>query len=113
MSDAISKAIEVLNKCDKDLRSMGYSETSNDRKGIIEAIAALQAEQAQTEPVAWMYTLSYGEKEVDRIVSQHQRRYPFGVCGKDYCAVSSDGVSLVREFPLFTKTGGQEKDCRS
>lgn len=63
--------------------------------------AALAATPAPVEPVAWQYTLEYGASIADRKVSLEQLRYPFGVCGADYLRVNSDGVSYVRETPLF------------
>jgi len=29
--------------------------------------------------------------------------YPFGVCGADYQAQNEDGVSYVRQTPLYTR----------
>jgi hypothetical protein len=53
------------------------------------------------EPVAWFYTLEYGSTVVDSGLFESQRRYPFGVCGADYLARNDDGVSYVRETPLY------------
>ena len=55
----------------------------------------------EATPVAWMYTLEYGSTTVDTKVSLHQLRYPFGVCGADYLRVNDDGVSYIRETPLY------------
>jgi hypothetical protein len=68
-------------------------------KPLKEGLAEL--ESAPTEPVAWKYTLEYGASIADTKVSTHQLRYPFGVCGADYSQANSDGVSYVRETPLY------------
>jgi hypothetical protein len=64
-------------------------------------IAALTAQPATAQPAAWMYTLEYGEKVADTKVSRHQLNYPFGVCGADYLRRNDDGVSYVRQTPLY------------
>jgi hypothetical protein len=63
--------------------------------------AALRA-QAKAEPVAWQYRLEYGAVVADPRVSAHRLSYPFGVCGADYLRSNNDGVSYVRETPLYT-----------
>ena len=52
-------------------------------------------------PTAWLYTLEYGASVADRKVSLERLRYPFGVCGADYLRANDDGVSYVRETPLY------------
>jgi hypothetical protein len=65
-------------------------------------LAAFEAQAASAaEPVAWLYTLEYGASIADAKASPHQLRYPFGVCGADYSRANSDGVSYVRETPLY------------
>jgi hypothetical protein len=54
------------------------------------------------EPVAWMYALEYGKTVANKKVSLHQLNYPFGVCGADYLASNDDGISYVRQTPLYT-----------
>lgn len=55
-----------------------------------------------TVPAAFLYTLEYGNTVVDQKVSVYQLNYPFGVCGADYLAKNEDGVSYVRQTPLYT-----------
>lgn len=62
----------------------------------------------EATPVAWMYTLEYGSTTVNTKVSLHQLRYPFGVCGADYLRVNDDGVSYIRETPLYPGTKAQD-----
>ena len=52
-------------------------------------------------PVAWLYTLEYGKTVADKKVSLSQLNYPFGVCGADYLRSNDDGVSYVRQTPLY------------
>lgn len=60
------------------------------------------------EPVAWLYTLEYG-KAISNIKASHmQLNYPFGVCGADYLQKNDDGVSYVRQTPLFDLTQTKE-----
>ncbi len=66
-------------------------------------IAPTTAEVPMPEPVAYLYTLEYGETVAGRRLSEHQLNYPFGVCGSDYLAQTDDGVSYVRQTPLYTK----------
>lgn len=54
------------------------------------------------EPVAYLYTLEYGSTVANTKLSVHQLNYPFGVCGSDYLARNDDGVSYVRQTPLYT-----------
>jgi len=58
--------------------------------------------QPTPDPVAFLYTLEYGKTVVDKKVSIDQLNYPFGVCGADYQAKNEDGVSYVRQTPLYT-----------
>lgn len=58
-------------------------------------------QQGAQQPVAWMYTLEYGAAVADTKVSVRQLNYPFGVCGADYLAKNDDGVSYVRQTPLY------------
>ena len=55
----------------------------------------------QGEPVAWLYTLEYGETVADKKVSLSQLNYPFGVCSADYLRSNDDGVSYVRQTPMY------------
>jgi hypothetical protein len=57
--------------------------------------------QPKQEPVAYLYTLEYGQTVADTLVSLQQRNYPFGVCGADYLAKNDDGASYVRQTPLY------------
>jgi hypothetical protein len=54
------------------------------------------------EPVAWLYTLRYGQEIVNTRVSDYQLNYPFGVCGADYLPKNHEGVSYVKQTPLHT-----------
>ena len=63
------------------------------------ANAAIDA--ARGEAVAFLYTLEYGSSVADRRVSPYRLNYPFGVCGADYQRSNEDGVSYVRETPLY------------
>jgi hypothetical protein len=56
---------------------------------------------AEQEPVAYFYTLKYGDKVADEKVSKHQLNYPFGVCGADYLAKNDNGISRIRQTPLY------------
>lgn len=72
------------------------------------AIAKLDAAIAvaeKCEPVAWLYMLEYGTTTANRKVSIHQLRYPFGVCGSDYSHSNVDGISYIRETPLYALQG--------
>jgi hypothetical protein len=64
--------------------------------------AGIAAEVPMPEPVAYLYTLEYGSTNADTKVSLRQLNYPFGVCGADYLARNDDGVSYVRQTPLYT-----------
>ena len=72
--------------------------------------AALLAHAAQRdvqsvelpEPAAYLYTLEYGQTVADTKLSIQQLNYPFGVCGSDYLARNDEGVSYVRQTPLYT-----------
>jgi len=55
----------------------------------------------EKEPVAWKYTLEYGNFIADTMLSRQQLRYPFGVCGADYARQTDNGISYVRESPLY------------
>jgi hypothetical protein len=55
----------------------------------------------QGEPVAYLYTLEYGATMADTRLSEHQLNYPFGVVGSDYLLKNDDGVSYVRQTPLY------------
>jgi len=57
---------------------------------------------SEIKPVAWLYTLEYGTTVANTLVSIDERWYPFGVCGSDYLARNDDGVSYVRETPLYS-----------
>jgi hypothetical protein len=57
----------------------------------------------EQKPVAWMYTLEYGDTVVDKKVSLSQLNYPFGVCGADYLRENSDGMSYVRQTLLYKR----------
>ena len=65
--------------------------------------AALEHLETSTQPLpsAWMYTLEYGGTIADTKVSLRQLNYPFGVCGADYLRENSDGISYVRQTPLY------------
>lgn len=52
-------------------------------------------------PVAWLYTLEYGKTVADKKLSLYQLNYPFGVCGADYLRSNDDGMSYVRQTPLY------------
>lgn len=54
------------------------------------------------EPVAYLYTLEYGGIIANKKVSLWQLNYPFGVCGADYLPQNEDGISYVRQTPLYT-----------
>ena len=60
------------------------------------------AQKDDQEPVAYLYTLEYGQSTYDKKVSIHQLNYPFGVCGADYLAKNDEGVSYVRQTKLYT-----------
>lgn len=68
------------------------------------AKTALEHLETSTQPLpsAWMYTLEYGGTIADTKVSLRQLNYPFGVCGADYLRENSDGISYVRQTPLYT-----------
>jgi len=69
---------------------------------VATAIESLRGALAQQGgPVAWMHTLEYGAVVADTKVSVRQLNYPFGVCGADYLAKNDDGVSYVRQTPLY------------
>lgn len=73
----------------------GYATNAID--ALDDLLAALDAAQ----PVARLYTLEYGPSVVDRMASDCQLNYPFGVCGADYQRANGEGVSYVRESPLY------------
>ena len=68
----------------------------------ITACRAALAQKDEQEPVAYLYTLEYGQSTYDKKVSIHQLNYPFGVCGADYLAKNDEGVSYVRQTKLYT-----------
>ena len=68
-----------------------------------------QASVVQQEPVAFLYQLEYGASVVNRKVSEWRLNYPFGVCGADYIRSNDEGVSCVREIPLYTHPAQQTK----
>lgn len=72
--------------------------------------AAVLAKLAQQVPVAWMYTLEYGANIANTKVSLSQLNYPFGVCGADYLPRNGDGMSYVRQTPLYTLPAPQQAD---
>jgi hypothetical protein len=57
----------------------------------------------EQKPVAWMYTLEYGDTVANKKVSLSQLNYPFGVCGADYLRENSDGMSYVRQTLLYAQ----------
>jgi hypothetical protein len=66
----------------------------------------------EKEPVAWKYDLEYGTTVANSLVFKERRNYPFGVCGADYRVRNDDGVSYIREIPLYAaadigKEGGE------
>lgn len=73
------------------------------------AKTALEHLETSTQPLpsAWMYTLEYGGTIADTKVSLRQLNYPFGVCGADYLRENSDGISYVRQTPLYTHPAAQ------
>ena len=73
--------------------------------GDLERFANLVEKEVRgdAEPVAWMYTLEYGDTVVDKKVSLSQLNYPFGVCGADYLRENSDGMSYVRQTLLYAQ----------
>ena len=71
------------------------------RKAVKTALEHLET-STQPLPSAWMYTLEYGGTIADTKVSLRQLNYPFGVCGADYLRENSDGISYVRQTPLYT-----------
>ena len=71
------------------------------RKAVKTALEHLET-STQPLPSAWMYTLEYGGTIADTKVSLRQLNYPFGVCGADYLRGNSDGISYVRQTPLYT-----------
>ena len=73
----------------------------NVNRAIIACREAL-AQKDEQEPVAYLYTLEYGQSTYDKKVSIHQLNYPFGVCGADYLAKNDEGVSYVRQTKLYT-----------
>ena len=60
---------------------------------------------SEETPVAYLYTLEYGNTTVNRKVSEWRLNYPFGVCGADYLRSNDDGMSYIRETPLYTLKG--------
>lgn len=72
---------------------------------VLDRIVALIEREVRggAKPVAWMYTLEYGDTVADRKVSLNQLNYPFGVCGADYLRKNRDGISYVRQTPLYAK----------
>jgi hypothetical protein len=59
-------------------------------------------EVSMPEPVAYLYTLEYGSTIANTKVSLWQLNYPFGSCGADYLPQNEDGISYVRQTPLYT-----------
>ena len=72
---------------------------------VLDRIVALIEREVRgdAEQVAWMYTLEYGDTVADRKVSLNQLNYPFGVCGADYLRENIDGISYVRQTPLYDR----------
>ena len=82
----------------------GCVETQEARAIIARAFHAHEQRilaQRGTEPVAYLYTLEYGSTVANKKVSVDRLRYPFGVCGADYLVKNDDGISYVRETPLY------------
>ncbi len=69
---------------------------------VVQSLRAALALTDEQEPVAYLYTLEYGQSTYDKKVSIHQLNYPFGVCGADYLAKNDEGVSYVRQTKLYT-----------
>lgn len=106
LEDEAADAIEALEK--SHIARLLRIETKVDE--LIAERDALQAQLAAAqgqEPVAWIYTLEYGAVVVDTKVSDRQLNYPFGVCGADYLAKNDDGVSYVRQTPLYKHQSAQ------
>ncbi len=76
-----------------------YNQGWNDYR---KAAHAALSKHHQQVPTAYLYTLEYGAVIVDRKVSEHQLNYPFGVAGADYLIRNDDGVSYVRQTPLYS-----------
>lgn len=72
------------------------------------ALARKGMQAQEVQPVAYLYTLEYGSTVADTKVSISQLNYPFGVCGADYLAKNDDGVSYVRQTPLYAAPTAQE-----
>jgi len=81
---------------------LGFAYVPNESiVALVKRFAAHQPQPKQ-EPVAYLYTLEHGQTVANTLVSLQQRNYPFGVCGADYLAKNDDGVSYVRQIPLYT-----------
>ena len=100
---ALRMALEALDAlCINDYS--GYELGKRNAHLVDNALTAIKEALAQPtpDPVAFLYTLEYGKTVVDKKVSIDQLNYPFGVCGADYQAQNEDGVSYVRQTPLYT-----------
>jgi len=81
--------------------SLADSKARGDAHEAMEDLRSVIAEMESADLEAYLYTLEYGETVFDEKLSRHQLNYPFGVCGSDYLAENDNGVSYVRETPLF------------
>lgn len=75
---------------------------------LAEKAATVPAEVPMPEPAAYLYTLEYGQTVANKKVSLWKLNYPFGVCGADYLAQGDEGVSYVRETPLYAHGDARE-----
>ena len=106
--EALSYAIAAMQwsqSCESELANC---------QNAVETLDKLIAAQAQ-EPVAWLYTLEYGGKVCHKKASTGNLNYPFGVDGADYPRENDDGVSYVRQTPLYTtpQPASQSNDART
>lgn len=107
MSDILDDLKMLADHCDQengdepcDLGMLLIRAIGEIRKLRSQPVSA--AEVPMPEPVAYLYTLEYGETVVNKKVSMQQLNYPFGVCGADYLARNDNGCSYVKQTPLYT-----------
>ena len=74
-------------------------------KTLRDLLAALDAARGQA--VAFLYTLEHGASVVARKASTYRLNYPFG--GGDDYRPSEDGLSYVRETPLYAAPPATER----
>jgi len=80
-------------------QQISFDQMLSFKDSIEDLTSAIDAAQGQA--VAYLYTLEYGKTVADTKVSTRQLNYPFGVCGPDYLAKNADGISYVRQTPLY------------